>query len=155
MKNIFFIYYILSNITIVYSCIPSQNKNINTVEVKDSEYQYDETTDTDIVESTITTKTPLKSCNQCSPLIHEMNNVKSIDFTETNYINPATGCGTTIIKCSTNETDEIVSFYFEGDPTADTDNLSSIERILNCDENSNWQSESVGKNVTSVECFST
>ncbi|CEF62344.1 C6 domain-containing protein [Strongyloides ratti] len=158
MKKLFIIYFTLSNISFVYNCSASHAKNnniVNNVITSTTDY-YDDETVTDIVTSTTTdiTSTTIRPCNSCLPLIHTMNNAGSINFKETNYINADTGCGTIIIECSTTVAGETVSFYYENDLTADTNNLASIERVLNCDENGNWQSDISGGTVTSVECIS-
>uniref|UniRef100_A0A0K0FMV9 C6 domain-containing protein n=1 Tax=Strongyloides venezuelensis TaxID=75913 RepID=A0A0K0FMV9_STRVS len=151
---------------LVFNCAVSHTgKNkLSTVTTTSSpttimDYYDDETTTTTTVATTTTTElttttTTSRPCNSCKPLVHTLNGAGSIDFTETEYISVDTGCNTVIIECSTTVAGEAVSFYYDGDLTADTNNLATIERVLNCDGNGEWQSVIAGGAVTSIECIS-
>uniref|UniRef100_A0A0N5BN34 C6 domain-containing protein n=1 Tax=Strongyloides papillosus TaxID=174720 RepID=A0A0N5BN34_STREA len=144
---------------LVFNCAVSHtgNNKLSTVTTTSSPtttmdyYDDDETTTTTTI---ATTTTELATTTTTTPRLHTLNGAGSIDFTETEYLSVDTGCSAVIIECSTTVAGEAVSFYYDGDLTADTNNLATIERVLNCDGNGEWQSVIAGGAVTSIECIS-
>uniref|UniRef100_A0A0N4ZQ04 C6 domain-containing protein n=1 Tax=Parastrongyloides trichosuri TaxID=131310 RepID=A0A0N4ZQ04_PARTI len=103
--------------------------------------------------SSSTTTNPT-ACKTCGTITHELGNANSIDFTSTVDEDATTGCSVMTIECTTTATGELVSLFYQGNTTPDTDNTDTITRTLTCNSDNEWHNALVTDAITTVECVS-